>query len=66
MKYLFPHFLGSILLMTSCVPDTEPGSEAHIAKVTTAIDDDALINHNEADGNWLSYGGDYSEDHYSE
>tara|TARA_Y100000385_G_scaffold291674_1_gene371246 strand:- start:2763 stop:4958 length:2196 start_codon:yes stop_codon:yes gene_type:complete len=66
MKYLFPLFLGSILLMTSCVPDTEPGSEAHIAKVTTAIDDDALINHNEADGNWLSYGGDYSEDHYSE
>ena len=41
------------------------GSAAHIKTVTTAIDDARLAAADENQGDWLSYGRNYSEDRYS-
>ncbi|MHA7900472.1 MAG: PQQ-dependent dehydrogenase, methanol/ethanol family [Henriciella sp.] len=44
----------------------EPGSVEHIAAVTAAVDDEALRAADANQGNWLTYGRNYSEDRYSE
>ncbi|MEQ9434297.1 PQQ-dependent dehydrogenase, methanol/ethanol family [Hyphomonas sp.] len=43
-----------------------PGSVDHIRTVTLAIDDEALKAADANQGDWLSYGRNYSEDRYSE
>ena len=67
-------FLASALLisgsLTACQPSTssapaEPGSLEHIRNVTEAIDDNALKAADSNQGDWLSYGRNYSEDRYS-
>ncbi len=45
--------------------DAPKGSEAHIDDVTSAIDDDALTNAQDAPGDWTSYGLNYKEDRFS-
>ncbi|MCZ2484304.1 PQQ-dependent dehydrogenase, methanol/ethanol family [Aquirufa antheringensis] len=45
--------------------DAPKGSEAHIENVTSAIDDDALTNAQDAPGDWTSYGLNYKEDRFS-
>ncbi|MEE9371789.1 MAG: PQQ-dependent dehydrogenase, methanol/ethanol family, partial [Saprospiraceae bacterium] len=55
-----------IILFISCKQNYEPGSEDFISQVTIEVDDEMLKNNNEKSGNWLTYGGNYSEDHYSE
>lgn len=41
------------------------GSAEHIAAVTSAIDDQALIDASESSSDWLSYGLNYAEDRFS-
>ena len=41
------------------------GSTEHIAAVTSAIDDQALIDASESSSDWLSYGLNYAEDRFS-
>lgn len=42
----------------------EPGSAAFIKAVTEAVDDQVLVNADQRQGDWLSYGKNYSEDRY--
>lgn len=59
-------FLG-ICLLIACQPEKiTKGSQEHIAKITTAIDDEMLANADAHKGDWLSYGRNYSETRYSE
>lgn len=56
--------------LSACQPSTssapaEPGSLEHIRNVTEAIDDNALKAADSNQGDWLSYGRNYSEDRYS-
>ena len=53
------------IIFFQCEPPPEPGTPEHIKLVTSKIDDDALANANLADGDWLTYGGNYQEDRYS-
>ena len=43
----------------------EKGSEAHIRAVTSSLDDAALLAADDNQSDWLSYGRNYQEDHYS-
>lgn len=52
-----------VLFMQCAQP--EPGSEAHIKKVTEAIDDDYLANADNNPENWVTYGRNYAEDRFS-
>ncbi|MDR8393536.1 PQQ-dependent dehydrogenase, methanol/ethanol family [Aliifodinibius sp. S!AR15-10] len=54
-----------LILLFSCAPDPEPGSEVHIRGATGAVDDDRLTQADADPGNWLSYGRNYAEDRYS-
>lgn len=57
------------LLLASCdqhEPDFEKGSVEHIRAVTNAVDDEAIKNADQNQGDWLSYGRNYQEDRYSE
>ena len=64
---------GAVLmgaLLSACQPSTStaptvPGSAEHIRTVTEAVDDYALKNADANQGDWLSYGRNYSEDRYS-
>ncbi len=47
-------------------PQYEKGSPEHIRNVTDKIDDAALANADANQENWLTYGGNYQEEHYSE
>ncbi len=57
--------IGSLLIMSNCGSEIEPGTEAHIRSVTSIIDDDYLANADDVPENWITYGGNYSEDRYS-
>lgn len=53
-------------ILTACQKKEEQkGTEAHIEQVTSAIDDDALVNAQDAPGDWTSYGLNYKEDRFS-
>ena len=57
-------------LLSACQPSEskappEPGTAEHIRSVTEAIDDAALKAADTNQGDWLSYGRNYSEDRYS-
>ncbi|WP_339814469.1 PQQ-dependent dehydrogenase, methanol/ethanol family [uncultured Imperialibacter sp.] len=60
---------ASILLITiifcQCSQKAEPGSEAHIRNVTSAIDDKYLTKADASPGNWVTYGKNYAEDRFS-
>ena len=64
---------GSIFMaamVSACQPASnttpaEPGSADHIRTVTEAVDDHALKAADANQGDWLSYGRNYSEDRYS-
>lgn len=43
-------------LILGCAPEPEPGSDAHIRRVTGAVEDDRLAQADAASGDWLSYG----------
>ncbi|MBP6056030.1 MAG: hypothetical protein KA527_10340, partial [Cytophagaceae bacterium] len=58
--------LAMAVALTGCQKKDAPkGSEAHIDDVTSAIDDDALTNAQDAPGDWTSYGLNYKEDRFS-
>jgi quinohemoprotein ethanol dehydrogenase len=61
-KLLLP--FTSILLIAGC-KQAERGSPEHLKMVTSAIDDNRLINADNTPGDWLSYGRNYAEDRYS-
>lgn len=63
-KFIYLFAFASIL--TGCQKKDAPkGSEAHIEDVTSAIDDNALTNAQDAPGDWTSYGLNYKEDRFS-
>ena len=64
----FMAIAATILCFTYCQQEEQivKGSAEHIAKVTAAIDDSAILSANDNQGNWLSYGRNYQEDRYSE
>ena len=65
--FIFLTIIGAVLLLTHCQQEqVEKGSAKHIQQATEAIDDDAILNANNNQGNWLSYGRNYQEDRYSE
>ncbi len=59
----------SIFIVNSCQTSEGEafvkGSADHIRKIATAVDDQMLINADNNQGNWLSYGRNYQEDRYS-
>jgi len=58
--------LISLLLVSNCKKEEiVKGSAEHIAQVTSAISDDALVNADSQNGDWLSHGRNYQEDRYS-
>lgn len=52
-------------LLIRCSDKPSPGSEAHIKKVTSTIDDAFLIHADDNPDNWVTYGKNYAEDRYS-
>ena len=52
-------------VISACSPAPAPGSPEHIEQVTSAVDDIALKSADDRQGDWLSYGRNYSEDRYS-
>lgn len=57
----------TVLLCTFCQENqVVKGSAEHIAKVTGAINDQAILSADANQGDWLSYGRNYKEDRYSE
>ncbi len=63
-KFIYLFVFASIL--TGCQKKDAPkGTEAHIEDVTSAIDDNALTNAQDAPGDWTSYGLNYKEDRFS-
>lgn len=46
--------------------NTAPGSEAHIRKITEAIDDARLVQAHENSADWLNYGLNYYENRFSQ
>jgi quinohemoprotein ethanol dehydrogenase len=65
MKKLIYSLLAVAILLGSCQKDAPKGTEEHIADITEAVDDDALTNAQNAPGDWMSYGLNYSEDRFS-
>ncbi|MEY4646396.1 MAG: hypothetical protein RIQ98_232 [Bacteroidota bacterium] len=65
MKKLIYSLLAVTVLLGSCQKDAPKGTEEHIADITEAVDDDALTNAQNAPGDWMSYGLNYSEDRFS-
>ena len=65
--------LSCLLMLTtflifSCQSDggkAEKGSASHINSITSAINDNSLLNADANQGDWLSYGRNYQEDRYS-
>jgi len=51
---------------TATETQAEKGSPEHIKAVTTAVDDEAIVNADQNQGDWLTYGRNYQEDRYSE
>lgn len=53
--------------MVACAPKetVEPGSVEHIRSVTTAVDDQRLVDADNMLGDWLSHGRNYQEDRFS-
>lgn len=60
---LFTFFAVTILIVSCKQPDSGTISNTH--KVTLQIDDNRLANADKTPGDWLSYGRNYYEDHYS-
>ena len=56
--------IAAFLLFTSC-KDNKQDFITHIKEVTSAVNDDRLINADKTAGDWLSYGKNYGEDRYS-
>jgi len=56
--------LITITLFTGC-NQSERASVEHIKKVTSAVDNNRLVNADNTPGDWLSYGRNYAEDRYS-
>ena len=66
MKQLVYLLLASaVLIFSNCQSKTFPGSIDHIQNVTSLVDDDILLTATVNGQNWLSYGGDYTEDRFS-
>ena len=66
-------YVGLIVLLVAAISscqwpqDVEPkGSAEHIRYATGKVDDKALQNIDAGDGDWLTHGGNYAEDRYSE
>ncbi len=51
--------------LVQCNKKPEPGTEEHIKMVTSIIDDNYLINADDAPENWVTYGKNYAEDRFS-
>ncbi len=62
----FTTFLLIMALAISCSQTSEPGSEAHIRLVTSAVDHDRMITADDNPEDWLSVGRNYAEDRFSE
>ena len=62
---ILPVLLVSLIILIQCTDKPEPGTEAHIRSVTSIIDDEYLANADDVPENWITYGGNYSEDRYS-
>ncbi|MEF8795841.1 MAG: PQQ-dependent dehydrogenase, methanol/ethanol family [Salinivenus sp.] len=54
-----------LILMVGCAQEPEPRSEAHVRRVTDAVDENRLIQAGADPENWLSYGRNYAEDRFS-
>ena len=65
---IFSALAALLFLLTYCQQEENllKGSKEHIAKVTSAITDEALMNADAQQGDWLSYGRNYQEDRYSD
>jgi quinohemoprotein ethanol dehydrogenase len=53
------------IILLGCKDKPAPGSEAHIKKVTSSIDDDFLAKADDNPDNWVTYGKNYAEDRFS-
>ncbi len=62
---ILPILLISLIVLIQCTDKPEPGTEAHIRSVISIIDDEYLANADDVPENWITYGGNYSEDRYS-
>jgi quinohemoprotein ethanol dehydrogenase len=54
-----------MIIIAGCDNKPTPGSEAHIKKVTSQIDDTFLNKADDSPGNWVTYGKNYAEDRFS-
>jgi glucose dehydrogenase len=57
--------ITSSIILSNCENKPVPGSEAHIKKVTSSIDDAFIVNANDNPDNWVTYGKNYAEDRFS-
>jgi len=67
VKFTIP-FLAFIISFSSCKNEDTliKGSNEHITAVTSAINDQTLVNAKSDSKNWLSYGLNYSENRFSQ
>lgn len=67
VKFITP-FVVFILFCTACKNEDVlvKGSPGHLTAVTSAINDQALVNAENDSKNWLSYGLNYSENRFSQ
>ena len=54
-----------LAVLDNCKPKSQPGTAEHLKSITEKIDDAALANVEQAPGDWLTYGRNYSEDRFS-
>ena len=68
IKFNTPLFVAFILFCTACKNEDVliKGSPGHLTEVTSAINDQALVNAENDSKNWLSYGLNYSENRFSQ
>ena len=57
--------LGALILL-GCTLTYEHGSSEHISHITGQVNDLSLIKSDDTPENWLTHGGNYSEDRFSE
>src|SRR5688500_16547307 len=67
-KGRFSYFHALFILIAAAVlqcAEPQPGSEEHIQRITSVVDDNYLVGVDNNPGNWVSYGRNYSEDRFS-
>ena len=65
-NYFVALVIISIILFSQCETEQSKGSIEHLKSTAEAIDQDALLNADKDQGNWLTHGKNYEENRYSE